>query len=167
MLMGTFDELLVSSSDFAQLIEDIHRPEREENSSVLSTEKSINSSISVDENVLKDSIPAETNIETKKEGSVGFRIFFAYMKAGVGLVFGSVLLFLVLGLHQVSAIGNYWYLAIWSDDQTHRHLNLTSCSTKPTSNVYRIQAMTDLEWSLHQKEHFQIFSGMQYYCLNH
>src|SRR5437763_1369743 len=130
--IGTYNELISSSSLFAHLLEDIHQQEQESIRNI-QKQQSIISSIYSEENNDDDFI---LNIDTKQEGSIKWNIYISYIKAGLGYVFGFFFILLIIIFHQTIAIYSNWWLATWSDDEGYRYRNFDNCTLKNMSNLY-------------------------------
>jgi hypothetical protein len=157
--MGTYEELLESSSSFAQLLEDIHQHEQGQKSNALTTQHSRIGSISSEKDDEDETSAAPTNIETKQQGTVRWHVYVAYLRAGVGLVVGTTLILGIFSSQQVVSICSNWWLAAWSDDETRRHENGTTCFDKYSQQVLQIQLMNERDWKAHRDQRFYTFAG--------
>ena len=157
--MGTYEELLGSSPSFAQLLEDIHQHEQEQKSNALLTQQSMIGSINSEKDDGEETNAAPTNTETKQQGTVQWHVYVAYLRAGAGLVLGSALVLVIFSSQQLASVYSNWWLAVWSDDETLRHQNETSCNDKQDEKMLRIQLMNDKEWKAHRDQRFYTFAG--------
>jgi hypothetical protein len=153
--MGTYTELISSSSSFAHLLEDIHQQEQE---SILHIEKqqSIISSIYSEKDTEEELI---INIDTKQEGSIKLNIYTSYIKAGLGCVFGFIIILLVLTGHQALFLYSSWWLAKWSDDETDRYRNFDNCTSEISKNVNNLRLMNENEWNTYRNKKFYMYCG--------
>ena len=75
-----------------------------------------------------DSLP--TNIETKEEGTVKWHVYISYLRAGIGVILGFILILSALTAHQVVYMYSNRWLADWSDDESHRFNVVSNCTYK-------------------------------------
>jgi len=160
--MGTYEELLVSSPEFAQLLEDINQHELEQQQSVSLTNQrsmigSIHSEKDVEEEEVVNSLP--TNIERKEEGTVKLNVYVSYLRAGVGVIMGFVLILVIFSASQAIMIYSNWWLATWSDDESRRYRNSTNCMNIRDEKTDKIQRMNGVEWKNHRDQRFYILCG--------
>ncbi len=160
--IGTYQELLASSSAFAQLLEDINQHEQEQKSRTVSfiNQQSIISSINSEKEDGDDDInPLATNLETKQEGSVKWNIYVSYLRAGVGMILGVVLIVLIFSMQQGIAMYSNWWLAAWSNEESRRHQNSTNCAHMREKKTDGIDTMSESEWNRHRNHRFYTFCG--------
>ncbi|CAF2953465.1 unnamed protein product [Rotaria sp. Silwood2] len=159
--MGTYEELLSSSVSFARLLEDInqHKQEHEEQSNTLIRRHSKIDSISLIEDDEEDIKPLPTNIEIKQEGIVKWDVYVSYLQAGIGGVSGFLLLLTVFCVQQAMSLYSNWWLAEWSNDESHRHRLYNNCTNINDTKINRIRFMSDNEWNEHRNRRFYIFCG--------
>jgi hypothetical protein len=156
--IGTYKELLASSSTFAQLLEDINQHEQEQQSVSLSNQQSMISSISSEKDDVEEDINSlPKNLETKQEGTVKWNVYISYLRAGFGLIFGFILIIIIFSTQQVLGIYTNWWLAGWSNDESHRHRNLTNCINMRDNKTDEIHRMNDVEWNTYRDRRFYIF----------
>ena len=157
--MGTYEELLESSSIFAQLREDIHQHDREQQSISFTNQRSMIDSINSEEDNLdeEDIHLLPINIETKYEGTVKWNVYIAYLRAGIGIFSGSLLIIMIFATQQTITIYSNWWLAVWSNDESYRYQNWTNCMDKHEQHIERIHQMNDMEWNAHRDRQFYIF----------
>ena len=159
--MGTYEELLQSSSTFAQLLEDINQHKLEQQQSVsLSHQQSIIGSINSEkDDIEEDSNSLSKNLETKQEGTVKWIVYISYLRAGIGVILGSLLILIVFSTQQTIGIYSNWWLVAWSNDESRRHQNLTNCMNIHENKTDEIHRMNDVEWNKHRNRRFYIFCG--------
>ncbi len=163
MQTGTYEELLASSSSFRRLLEHIHQQEQEQHErSMITDHKRSSRSGTFFEIENDDVVFGSTHIETKQEGSVRWRVYISYMKAGAGLGLSILLLILVFGLREAMSVFYNWWLAEWSDDEDHRHRQLHNCTGTSNRIVNAIRSMNDSEWNDYRTRRFNIYSGLFY-----
>src|SRR5689334_22924858 len=111
---GTYTELMASSPVFIRLLNNIYQ---QQHSQDLQKQQSIISSIhSQDEKQVEtESIPI--NVEIKQEGTVSWYVYVAYLRAGIGIILGLLLIVFLFSSQQAAAILTNWWLAIWSDEE--------------------------------------------------
>ena len=159
--MGTYEELLSSSAAFAGLLEDINQHEQEqqaeEQKATLVKRMSRVDSVQSDAEKEEDMKSAATNTEMKQEGTVKWNVYLSYIRAGIGAISGLLIIFVTFSLQQtISLYGNYW-LAQWSNDESHRHQIYKNCTSKLDEKTARIQAMTNTEWNLFRNHRFYVY----------
>jgi len=154
--MGSYTELISSSSLFAHLLEDIHQQEEEESFLNIQKQQSIISSKFSEKDNEEELI---TNIDKKQEGSIKLNIYISYIKAGLGCVFGFSFILLILTIHQGISLYSSWWLAKWSDDESHRYRNLINCTSEISKNMNNIRSMTDYEWNTYRNHKFYMYCG--------
>jgi len=162
--IGTYKGLLGTSSSFRCLLENIHQQEEQAEEQMepeaniqrrRSTECVTFSEKENEDGLLIDS----SNSETKEEGSVKWHVYIAYLQAGVGLVFGVLLLILVFGFREVASIFYSWWLAKWSADEGHRHHQLNNCTKIVNEQINMIRSMNDIEWEKYRNSRFYFYCG--------
>jgi hypothetical protein len=181
--MGTYNDLLASSSLFCHLLDDIHQKKQEpsvdlqhedeqersvelqhedeqERSVDLRREQlTINSTSSQKEN---KRLMQSTSVETKQTGRLKWRVYVAYLRAGAGIIVGFLLVSLVSAVQQAAYIFSSWWLAAWNDDEGYRHMILNNCTTSKQNNT--IWYMTDAEWNHYRNRRFYIYCGLCTFC---
>ncbi|UJR14779.1 hypothetical protein I4U23_001767 [Adineta vaga] len=160
--MGTYEELLTFSSTFAQLLEDINQHEEEQQSVVLNNQLSMNGSINSEKDPAEEEQKnlAVYSVETKQEGTVKFYAYISYLRAGIGVILGCVLVIVIFSVHQVLGIYNNWWLVTWSDDESRRYQNSTNCMQIRDVKTDKIHNMTNEEWTSHRNERFYILCAL-------
>jgi hypothetical protein len=159
--MGSYEELLASSSSFNHLLEDINQQEEEEHelsTTAVLRRSSRNVTLSEPEN--DEILSSSTNFEMKQEGSINWRVYISYMRAGAGLVLTLILLIVFYGVHEATSIFYSWWLAKWSDDESHRYRHLNNCTGASSEIVNTIRSMNDTEWNHYRERRFHIYSGL-------
>jgi hypothetical protein len=159
--MGTYAELLSTSVSFSQLLEDInqHKQEQDQQSGILTRQitraGSVIGEIEDDEEI--NSLP--TNIETKKEGTVKWHVYISYLRAGVGVFIGFLIILIIFSAQQATALYNNWWLAEWSNDETQRYRSYNNCISIIDQKTNRIRLMSDTEWNQHRNRGFYTYCG--------
>jgi hypothetical protein len=158
--MGTYEELLVSSSKFAQLLEDINQHKQEQKSASFSNQQSMIGSINSEKDDIEDDMNSlPKNLETKQEGTVKWTVYVSYLRAGIGVILGFILIVTIFSTQQAIGIYSNWWLAAWSNDENRRHRNLTNCMDIRDKKSDEIHRMNDVEWNRHRDRRFYIFCG--------
>ncbi|CAF3680029.1 unnamed protein product [Rotaria sordida] len=161
--MGTYEELLVSSSSFAQLLEDINQHEQQQQqqqpASLLNQQSMIGSINSEKDNVEEEDINSlPKNAETKQKGTVKVNVYVSYLRAGIGVILGFLLIIIIFLTLQAITIYSNWWLAAWSNDESHHHnQNSTNCMVIQDKKNDRIYQMNDIEWNKYRNRRFYIF----------
>ena len=157
---GTYAELLASSSSFNRLLENIHQQEQKQERAGIPEHKRMLGSTANAETDEEDIITASVvNIETKKEGSVNWHVYVAYIQAGAGLILSIFLIIVVFGLREATAVFYDRWLAEWSNDESYRHRKFNDCPNQKNEFVNTIQSMNASQWNTYQQGRFTIYSG--------
>lgn len=153
--IGTYNELINSSSSFAHLLEDIHQQEQE---TILNIQKqqSIISSIYSEKDNEEELV---TNFDKKQEGSIKLNIYTSYIKAGLGCLFGFIFIFILLAAYEAISLYSSWWLAKWSDDENNRYKNFNNCTSNISTAMNNIRLMTDTEWNTYRNQKFYKYCG--------
>ncbi|CAF4061065.1 unnamed protein product [Rotaria sp. Silwood2] len=154
--MGTYNELISSSTLFAHLLEDIHQ-QKQEFSRDIQKQQSTISTVHSEED---EKEVLMTNIDTKQEGSIKWTVYSSYIKAGVGCIFGFLFILLFLTARQTIFLCSSWWLAIWSDDETHRYKTFDNCKSITAEKVNSLHSMTENEWNQYRNRKFYIYCGI-------
>jgi hypothetical protein len=162
--LGTYAELLSSSASFARLLEDINQHEQEqkheyEQQQSITRRMSRVGSVCVEKEDEEDSKTHPTNIETKQEGTVKWHVYVAYLRAGIGLILGFLLIAIVFSTQQGIYLYNNWWLAQWSDDESHRFRVANNCTNVLNQKMERIRLMNETEWNVDRAHRFYWFSS--------
>ncbi|CAF4607105.1 unnamed protein product, partial [Rotaria sp. Silwood2] len=161
--MGTYEELLVSSPLFAQLLEDINQHEQEQEQqqpiSLLNQQSMIGSINSENDNIDEENMNSLTkNLETKQEGTVKWNVYVLYIRSGIGVILGFLLIIILFATQQSIAIYSNWWLVAWTNDESHRyHQNSTNCVPIQDKKIDRIYRMNSIEWNTYRDRRFYIF----------
>ncbi|CAF4354696.1 unnamed protein product [Rotaria socialis] len=160
--MGTYEELLVSSPLFSQLLEDINQHKQEEPVVSLVNQLSMIGSIhSEKENVEDEDMNSSSrNVETKQEGIVKWNAYLSYLRAGVGAILGVLLILIIFSTQQTVAIYSNWWLVAWSNEENRRHQNLTRCISTQDNKTDKIRGLNDTEWNTHRNQRFYVFGAL-------
>jgi hypothetical protein len=159
--LGTYGELLASSSSFRCLLKNIHQQEQEHQESQMSiNQKRSSRCVTFAEKEGEEILSSSLVFEMKQEGSVKWGVYVSYMQAGVGLVFGIILTVLAFSFREGTSIFYSWWLAKWSDDQNHRYQSLNKCTGITNDSARLIRSMNDTTWNNYQRQKFNIYSGL-------
>jgi hypothetical protein len=166
---GTYEELLASSSSFSHLLENIHQQEEEQVQNEYQTDnypRRLTRGVTFSENALEE-VPLvdSQNFEAKQKGTVKWHVHIAYLRAGAGLFFGVFLLIFIFGFREVTVVLSRWWLAKWSDDESHRHRPLNNCSKIADEKINMIRSMNDTEWNMHRNNRFYFYCGESIYAV--
>ena len=160
--MGSYKELFASSSSFIDLLGDIHQHELKEHQSLeLQKQSTIVDPIKPEADDKKDALSAPTNVEIKQEGIVRWHVYSDYLRSGVGLIFGLILLVGIFSAREFIAIFSDRWLAKWSDDEGRRYRPLNNCTNNTAAGS--IQLMSDAKWNDHRNHRFYIYFG-RHFC---
>ncbi|CAF4258245.1 unnamed protein product, partial [Adineta steineri] len=155
--MGTYNELISSSSSFAHLLEDINQQEQQQNAASIEQQQSIISSIHSEK---EDEDEAMSNIDTKQQGAIKWTVYTSYIKAGLGCIFGSFFILLLLTAYQTTFMYSSWWIATWSDDESHRYKNFNQCISTTIENRSHLYSMSNNEWNIYRNQKFYSYCGI-------
>ncbi|CAF4026024.1 unnamed protein product [Adineta steineri] len=155
--MGTYNELISSSSSFAHLLEDINQQEQQQNAANIQQQQSIISS-TYSEKEDKDEVM--NNIDTKQQGAIKWTVYTSYIKAGLGCIFGSFFILLLLTAYQATFMYSSWWIATWSDDESHRYRNFNQCISTTIENRSHLYSMSNNEWNIYRNQKFYSYCGI-------
>ncbi|CAF3686749.1 unnamed protein product [Rotaria sordida] len=152
--IGTYTDLLASSTSFARLLDDIHQFEQQQSIELYQQQSIISSTCSdVDEEMLALS----KNVETKRKGTVKSHVYVAYLKAGAGIIMGLFIVIILSFVREGASIFSNWWLAKWSDDESYRYRILNNCTTVQNNNNNTVWSMSNAEWNNHRNQRFYIY----------
>ena len=98
-----------------------------------------------------------TIVETKQKGTVKWDVYVGYLRAGVGIVIGILLVLIISSAREATYVFSNWWLATWNDDENYRHHVLNNCTTNMKNNT--IGSMTDGEWNEYRTRLFYVYCG--------
>ncbi|CAF4743672.1 unnamed protein product [Rotaria sp. Silwood1] len=156
--MGTYTDLLASSTSFARLLDDIHQFEQQQSIEFHQQQSIISSTCSDDDEMLILSKTAET----KQKGMVKRHVYTAYIKAGFGLIMGLFIVIILSSMREATSVFSNWWLAKWSDDESYRYRILDNCTSLQKNNKNNnntIWSMSNAEWNNHRNQQFYIYCG--------
>ncbi|XP_077405833.1 ATP-binding cassette sub-family C member 4 isoform X1 [Vanacampus margaritifer] len=150
---GTYTELQQSGVDFTSLLKKDEEEEPQKPPSDLSSrsrtlsQNSVRSQASSVHSVQDGEHLAAEPVhtvpeETRAQGSIGFSMYMKYMRAGVSILFVTVVMLLNV-LAQVAYILQDWWLAYWADEQSKLDTNSTT-----GHNVTKVDKELDLDFYL-------------------
>ena len=149
--LGTYNELLASSSSFAKLLEDIHqhKKEKEEPGGTTRSLHASKQSLQVPGGDDDEEISALVDdVDIKQEGTVGWRVYRSFIRAGLGSLLVVAVLVMLFVIQQTTTMFSRWWLASWSDDENHRHQIFYNCTKfQEQTKIDRIRRMSLTEWN--------------------
>jgi hypothetical protein len=148
---GVYNDLLSLSSSFSRLLKDIHQYELEHSADFRHDELITASTC------LETESEMSTTAETKQKGTVKWRVYVEYLRAGFGIIVSVLLVLIVSSAREATYVFSNWWLASWNDDENYRHHVLNNCTTNLKNNT--IWYMTDAEWINYRNRLFYIYSG--------
>ena len=151
--IGSYAELLASCSSFAHLLEDIHQHE-EETRIKLDNQLSTNSSKQLENDQQDEGSVLLTHVDTKQQGAVRWHVYTTYIRAGLGCLWGFVFIILLFTLQQTISMFSNWWLAAWSDDESHRHSVVNKCTNVTMEKVNAVRSMSSREWTAYRNRRF-------------
>ena len=155
--VGSYKELISSSSTFARFLQDIDQHEKMSRS--LSQQQSVVESIISKKDKEDDPTSGPVNVEIKLEGKIRWHVYFSYLRAGVEVVLGCCLIIGMFSAFEIISIASGWWLVSWSNDESRRYLNRTSCLSVNTTNTDPLKLMSETEWNAHRNHRFYMFAG--------
>ncbi|CAF0985467.1 unnamed protein product [Rotaria sordida] len=154
--MGTYVELLSSSLSFARLLEDINQHEEEFHTNI-QKQQSLISSIESETDNKEDLTNLYTHIDKKQEEKIQWHVYKSYLQAGLGTIFGFIIIILFFTAQQATMMYSSWWLASWSDDESHRYSSFNNCTSRTIEKINNIRLMNDIEWNAHRNRRFYIY----------
>ena len=158
--MGSYKELMGSSSTFARLLEDVDQHEQISRS--LSQQQSVVESIISEKDTGDDPTSGPVNVEVQLEGNIRWHVYFSYLRAGVGVILGCCLIIGMFSAYEIISIGSGWWLVSWSNDESRRYLNRTSCLSVNATSMDPLKLMSETEWNAHRNQRFYVFAGQSH-----
>lgn len=70
---------------------------------------------------------------------------------------GVFILILTFGCRELIFIIYGWWLAGWSNDESHRHKLFNNCTNLINQKIYRIYSMNETEWNEYRNHRFDIY----------
>jgi hypothetical protein len=101
-------------------------------------------------------------VETRQEGRVSWHVFGAYLRAGIGLLPGLILLFGLFSAQQGITIYSNWRLAMWSIDENSRHQISHTCKRMINQQSNPIRNITDVQWNIQRNQNFFTYCGLYF-----
>ena len=156
--MGSYQELMGSSSTFARLLQEIDQHDQLPMS--LSQQQSVVESDNSENRSEVDPTSGPVNEETKIEGHVRWHVYFSYLRAGVGVVLGCCLIIGTFSAYEIISVASSWWLVSWSNDESLRYRNSSiSCLSGNATDVNPLKWMSETEWNAHRNQRFYVFAG--------
>ncbi|CAF3968250.1 unnamed protein product [Rotaria sordida] len=152
--IGSYTDLLASSTSFARLLDDIHQFEQQQSIELYQQQSIISSTCSNDD---EEMLALLKNVETKHKGTVKSHVYVAYLKAGVGIIMGLFIVIILPSVREGTSIFSNWWLAKWSDDESYRYRILNNCTTVQNNNNNTVWSMSNTEWNNHRNRRFYIY----------
>ena len=100
------------------------------------------------------------NIETKQQGTVKLGVYITYLKAGIGVICGSVLIIFIFSVHQAIAVASNLWLALWSTDENTRYRVISVCINSTLQKSKQIYEMADHEWNAYRNQQYISYCGL-------
>ncbi|CAF3694293.1 unnamed protein product [Adineta steineri] len=155
--MGTYEKLITSSDSFAHLLHDINQHELNEQQSVdLQNQRSIVELKTSESNDKKDTLILPTNVEIKQEGAIKWHVYTAYLRTGIGLFIGLILMTSIFSIRELIVIFSDRWLGKWTEDETHRYRVFSNCTN---TSINPILLVNNTEWNNHRYRRFYIYCG--------
>jgi hypothetical protein len=159
--MGTYTELVTSSSSFNRLLDNIHQQEQEQHEHPIDIQYrlSTRSMTASDKDIDEEMLLLTENIEMKREGTVNWYVYMSYLQAGAGLILGIFLVTFIFGIREAASVYYSWWLAKWSDDESYRYRYLNNCTDVSNPKIDTIRSMNDIQWNNYRNERFYAYCG--------
>ncbi len=158
--MGTYGELLIKSSTFSRLLDNIHQRKQSENSNDIQRAPSFRDITSAETENEEEQLLLTDDLEMKEKGAVKWRVYIEYLRAGVGLTLGLVSLISILCIREATSVFASWWLAGCSEDETYRHSQFKNCTETKNKKFNKIHSMTNDQWNNHRNKKFYIYCGL-------
>ena len=100
------------------------------------------------------------NEEMKGEGSVNWYVYTSYLRAGAGFILGIFLVIFVFGIREGTSVYCNWWLAKWTNDESHRNRAFNNCTIVRDQKINMIRSMSDDEWNNYRNGRFSIYCGL-------
>jgi hypothetical protein len=126
--MGTYGELLISSSTFRHLLDNIHQQKQSEHSNNIRRGRSFDDMISPETENEGEQLLSTDDLEMKKEGTVKWYVYVKYLRASVGLTLGLIWLISILCIREATSVVASWWLAGCSEDESYRKSQFKNCT---------------------------------------
>ena len=98
--------------------------------------------------------------DARQEGIVKFSVYIKFIRAGIGIV-GGILLLILYCVHQGLGMFNNWWLAVWSESEGQRYGLGYECRNETVVSRNGIGSnMTDVEWKQYKDTRFYVYAGM-------
>ncbi|CAF1560439.1 unnamed protein product, partial [Rotaria sordida] len=159
--IGTYTDLLDSSTSFARLLDDIHQFEQQHSIELHQQQSILSSTCS---NVDEEMLTFSKNVETKQKGAVKWHVYIVYLKAGVGIIMGLFIVIILSSVQEATSIFSNWWLAKWNDDESYRYRISNNCTSIQNNNNNTVWSMSNAEWNNHRNRRFYIYCGL--YSIN-
>jgi hypothetical protein len=162
--MGRYDQLRQMPS-ITHLLESVHQHDQSDEPLTVSFERQqsvVESICSATSNEEKMPSP-RTSVETQQEGRVSWHVFGAYLRAGIGLLPGLVLLFGLSSAQQGITIYSNWRLAMWSIDENSRYQIPHTCKSMISQQTNPIPDITDVQWNIQRNQNFFTYCGSYFH----
>lgn len=158
--MGTYKELLTTSTAFSRLLDNIYQQHEQEYSNEMKKEHATTGEALVESDNEEEPFFMEDDVEAKEKGTVKWHVYVRYLRAGAGLTIGLVWLIAVYTIREfVSIVASRW-LAEWSEDGDYQHSQLKNCTGTTDQKINKIQSMTDAQWNKHRDNRFYFYCGL-------
>jgi hypothetical protein len=164
MAIGTYDELRQTPS-IAHLLESVNRPVQQEEEHAFSFERQLSVAESTCSTISnEEELPSpRASVETRQEGQVSWHVFSDYLRAGIGLIPGFILLFGLFSAQQGVTIYSSWKLAAWSIDENSRYHIPHTCKRMISQQNNSIRNFTDAQWDIQRNQHFFTYCGWYFF----
>ena len=157
--MGSYMELMGSSSTFARLLEDIDQHE-EEHAKDLQTQYSTDLPTTLDKDPEDEQLLPPENVEIQKKGSVKISVYAGYLRAGAGVLLGLLLFVVSFGAREFMTLYSTWWLAKWSEDEGHRYNPILHCEQTLNGSIHAIRSMSEDQWNEHRTRTFHVYCSL-------
>ncbi|CAF4018606.1 unnamed protein product [Rotaria sordida] len=154
--IGTYIDLLDSSTSFARLLDDIHQFDQQHSIELHQQQSILSSTCS---NVDEEMLTFSKNVETKQKGAVKWYVYIVYLKAGVGIIMGLFIVIILPSVREATSIFSNWWLAKWNDDESYRYRISNNCTSIQNNNNNTVWSMSNAEWNNHRNRRFYIYCG--------
>lgn len=151
--ISTYTELVTSSTSFTHLLTSLNEQKKHDHAADLN-EQSFSETKHEDEQ-----LSTSDESEIKEKGAVNGRVYFEYLRAGIGMVIGPVIIISIFGLREITSVFFNKWIAEWSEHGSHRYKDIRNCTEIQDQKTNMIHSMDDVEWKAHQNRKFYFSCG--------
>lgn len=97
--------------------------------------------------------------DARQEGIVKASVYINFIRAGIGIV-GGILLILIFSVYQGLAMFSNWWLAVWSESEGQRSGTGYECRNETIlSHNNTWKNMSETKWKQYRDTRFYVYAG--------